>query len=85
MCKCQIDQTEVRVWVPADLSHTGEARWKLAKIDSCIAPLVKALQEGGINMRGSCCGHGKGSGEITLQDGRVLRIFASKKEAAHQS
>ncbi len=68
--------TTAPVWVkvPADLSHTGQARWKLAQIDSCIAPLVKALQERGIDMRGSCCGHGKGDGSIELQDGTVIVI-----------
>lgn len=25
-------------------------------------------------MRSSCCGHGKGLGEICLQDGRVLKV-----------
>lgn len=64
----------VRVLVPADLSASGEAYWKLMGIDACLAPLVIALQEGGINMRSSCCGHGKGPAEIVLADGRILRI-----------
>jgi len=45
-------------------------------IDACIASLVRALQEAGINMRGSCCGHGKKDGWIELQDGRILVIKA---------
>jgi len=64
----------VRVKLPADLSYTGKERWKEAPVDSCIAPLVAALQAAGINMRSSCCGHGKGSGEIVLQDGRRLKV-----------
>jgi hypothetical protein len=64
----------VRVRIPADLSSTGEARWKDEDIDSCIADLVRALQEGGIDMRGSCCGHGQDLGHIALQDGRVLVV-----------
>jgi hypothetical protein len=64
----------VRVKIPADLSHTGEARWKDCGIDACIAPLVRALQEGGIDMRASCCGHGKTHGTIDLADGRRLVI-----------
>jgi hypothetical protein len=62
----------VRVKISADLSSTGKEKWKDCHIDTCIAPLVKALQKGGINMRGSCCGHNRGLGEIRLQDGRVL-------------
>ena len=73
MCEHNI-KTVVRVKIPSDLSHTGKEYWKDAKIDSCIAPIVKALQEGGIDMRGSCCGHGKQSPEILLQDGRKIII-----------
>jgi hypothetical protein len=65
----------VRVKVPADLSSTGKSKWKCALIDACVAPVVKALQEGGIDMRGSCCGHGRGAGEILLQDRRILLIL----------
>jgi hypothetical protein len=66
--------TPVRVKIPADLSCIGEERWKDVAIDSCIAPIVSALQSGGIDMRGSCCGHGDLPGCIHLQDGRVLVI-----------
>ncbi len=66
----------VRVKVPADLECCGSGAWKDKPIDSCIAPIVKALQEGGIDMRGSCCGHGDGDGQIELQDGRVLVLLA---------
>ncbi len=64
----------VRVKIPADLSHSGKEYWKEAGIDSCIAPLVGALQSAGIDMRASCCGHGKGPGSIVLQDGRRLVV-----------
>jgi len=67
--------TPVWVKIPSDLSYTRQQRWKWAEIDSCIAPLVKALQEGGIDMRGSCCGHGRVEGHIELQDGRILLIL----------
>ena len=50
------------------------ARKKLCKIDRCIASIVRALEAAGINMRASCCGHGKGDGKIILQDGRELII-----------
>ncbi len=68
---------EVEVMVPSDLSHTDEARLTVKKIDSCIAPIVRALQQAGINMRGSCCGHDKGPGEIVLEDGRLITIGVS--------
>ena len=72
--KCGYKPVGVRVKIPADLSHTGKAYWKVAGIDYCIAPIVKALQDAGIDMRGSCCGHGEGEGTILLQDKRVLVI-----------
>lgn len=73
MCKWGTT-TLVPVKVQAELSHTGEERWALKGIDSCIASIVRALQEGGIDMRGSCCGHGNSEGEIVLQDGRTLVV-----------
>jgi len=71
---------KVMVKIPADLSSTGKVKWKYAQIDTCIADIVKALQEGGIDMRGSCCGHENTVGDIDLQDGRMILIL-SKKEA----
>ena len=74
MCKWGVHE-KVRVKIPADLSSTKKEKWKDVGIDKCIAPLVQALQESGIDMRGSCCGHGKKLGVIHLQDERVLVIF----------
>lgn len=68
--------TPVRVKIPADLACEGRVKWKLVMIDSCIADIVKALQDGGIDMRASCCGHGKRNGHILLQDGREITIEA---------
>jgi hypothetical protein len=70
----------VRVKIDPSLSYTGKERWAVKGIDSCIAPIVKALQKGGIDMFSSCCGHGKGPGEIVLRDHgrvvhRVLKIY----------
>lgn len=79
MCKWGTS-TIVRVKVQAELSHTGEERWADKGIDSCIASIVKALQDAGIDMRGSCCGHGKQDGEIVLSDGRTLVIKATHRE-----
>lgn len=66
------DNEVVRVKIAADLSHTERARWADKAIDCCIAPLVRALQRGGVDMRSSCCGHGRGPGEILLADGTKL-------------
>ena len=65
---------EVRVKIPAELSATGEECWKLKAIDACLSDLVIALQQGGIDMRYSCCSHGLGFGCIALEDGRLLVI-----------
>lgn len=43
-------------------------------IDACIAPIVRALNEGGVETAMSCCGHGEGDGFIMLADGRILAI-----------
>jgi hypothetical protein len=67
--------TIVRVWIAADLSYTSKLRWKDTKIDTCISDLVLALQSAAIDMRASCCGHGKANGSILLQDGRELEVW----------
>jgi len=61
--------------IPANLSHTGKAYRKPVGIDACIAPLVKALNDGGIATIASCCGHGDQPGNIALADGRELIIL----------
>jgi hypothetical protein len=65
---------KIRVKISKDLSYTGKTRYKYAKIDSCIADIVVALEKSKIYMRGSCCGHGRTNGEILLEDGRILLI-----------
>lgn len=79
MCKHGTDVL-VRVKVAAHLSSTGEEKWREFGIDACIAPIVKALQDGGIDMLASCCGHGKADGRIDLADGRVLTIHDGSGE-----
>jgi hypothetical protein len=72
-CKrCGKKPIVVYVKIPADLSCTGQEKWQFVHIDACIAPIVDALQTSGIDMRGSCCGHGNRPGEIALQDGRTI-------------
>lgn len=83
MCK-HGDTVPVVVTIPSDLSHTGKMYKRKMLIDRCIAPLVGALERGGILMRGSCCGHGKAEGYISLGDGRYLLIFETREEAVRR-
>lgn len=45
-------------------------------IDPCIAPIVKALNDGAVPTVATCCGHGSEMGNIWLDDGRVLALFS---------
>jgi len=78
MCKWGTD-VEVQVTVPADESYTGEDRVDIKKVDACIAPIVKALNEVGIRTDSSCCGHFKRDGWIVLHDGRELVIRPNER------
>lgn len=72
---CEWGTTEVmELTIPAHLSHTGIERRKLVDIDSCIVPVVAALNQGGVATVASCCGHGKRPGSIVLADGREIII-----------
>jgi len=71
----------MEVTVPAALSHTGEERQKLIGVDACIAPIVRALNAGGVPTDASCCGHGKAPGNIALADGRELIICEDRETA----
>ena len=84
MCKhgtCEI----VNVKITADRSHTRKAYYRDMPIDKCIAPIVRALQEGGIDMNGSCCGHGRCAGNIFLADGRELVILESEESEMYRT
>jgi hypothetical protein len=69
------------VVVPADLSHTGEARVAAKPVDACIAPIVAALNAAAVPTVGSCCGHGRTLPTIPLADGRVVVIFDDRDAA----
>ena len=73
-------ETLLYVPIPAELSHTRAFYWTYRGIDSCIAPLVQALNEAGIYTSQSCCGHGKGPGRIDLHDGRVLIVYPGEPQ-----
>ena len=80
MCKGGTDEL-VQVTVPAHLSYTGEDRVDVVKVDKCIAPIVRALNEAGVRTNGSCCGHGKEDGYIQLYDGRELVITGEARSS----
>jgi len=54
---------------------------KTTKVDSCIAPIVQALNDAGIKTIASCCGHNKRPGNIVLDDERKLFIIPDYKSA----
>jgi hypothetical protein len=66
--------TPLEVTIPAYLSHTGVERQAVKDVDSCIAPIVRALNDAGVITVASCCGHGKQPGNIALADGREIII-----------
>ena len=82
MCKWGTDVI-VEVTIPAELSHTGKERKKKVGIDSCIAPIIKALNEASIRTDYCCCGHGEKDGVILLHDGRVLMIRSAEEVERH--
>ena len=48
-------------------------------VDACLADIVQALNNFGIETLSCCCGHGKTDGEIMLTDGRTLVITRKEK------
>lgn len=68
MCKWGTDKI-VRLCKPRPVSGRTEIM-----VDACLADLVQALNDAGIETQGCCCGHGKGDGDIQLADGRILVI-----------
>lgn len=73
MCTWGTD-ISIRVPIPATCSYTGKFRWDEKPVDSYLVTLIRALNRAGIYTGGSCCGHGKERGYISLHDGRVLII-----------
>lgn len=72
---------KLRVPMPARLSCTGQFRWATKGVDRCIAPIVAALNAGGILTANCCCGHGRRRGSIVLHDGRTLIISSNPGQA----
>lgn len=67
--------------VEVEVHHVGEIRLGLVDVDRCIAPIIKALNKGGIATESSCCGHGERPGYIALSSGQEL-VFCKDKETA---
>lgn len=59
-------------WGNTEIVKTSSG--KEVDVDSCIVPLVYALNMAGIETVACCCGHGKRPGNIALKDGRELII-----------
>jgi len=77
MCKWGTD-TYLELPIPAQLSHTGKRYMKKVPVDTCIAPIVKALNDAGIDTVASCCGHEIGHGAIDLIDGRRIMVIKAE-------
>jgi hypothetical protein len=72
-CGCQTAPNREAAMVvldPEPLPGVHKGVW----CDPCIAPIVKALNDGGLPTVASCCGHGERDGRITLADGREVLI-----------
>lgn len=76
MCKHQGDFSHQ---VPVNLAHPREDGVVSAGVDKCIAPLVQALNDAGVQTLSACCGHDHRPGYIGLEEGRVLTICADMK------
>ena len=74
MCKWGIDK-EVTLCKPR---MNG---METAKVDSCIASIIQALNDADIQTVASCCGHGNRPGNIALADGRELFILPDYESA----
>lgn len=72
-CRCHKTNI-VRVFILPALSHKKIGYWKDVAVDRCLVPIVRILQNAGINMRGSCCGHGTNPGIIVLESGHNIKL-----------
>lgn len=77
---CEHDGT-FRSQTTVRLAHPRSDGAATAGVDPCIAPIVQALNDAGIQTLASCCGHGHRPGSIILEDGREILIARSRDEA----
>jgi hypothetical protein len=77
---CEHGKTvDLEVKIPAAYSDSGKDEIKIKPVDSCIAPIVDALNRAEIYTICSCCGHGELPGQIDLEDDRVLTVFSKEQ------
>lgn len=57
-------------------------RCKIVWVDLCVAPLVVGLEAAGMSPVASCCGHGKRTMSVLLDDGRevIIRKYRTAAE-----
>ena len=48
---------------------------QVVSVDMCIAPIIQAFNDVGLETVASCCGHGKQPGRISLRNGKDIFIF----------
>lgn len=70
---CKQDSTW-KTQVNVTLAHPRKDGVTFVGVDPCIAPLVQAINDAGIQTASSCCGHGHQTGSIILEDGREILI-----------
>lgn len=56
---------------------------RVQDIDSCLVPIVAALNAGGVPTVACCCGHGKINPSIILDDDRWLVIMPRAEAEAY--
>lgn len=71
---CALEPVLVKLHRTAGQLHSVPV---VVNVDACIAPIVQALNDGGIETKASCCGHSRIPGRIMLQDGRDLVLLAN--------
>lgn len=71
-CKIGTHECQVRTW-----SDSQEIA-----VDRCIVDIVDAMNASGIKTVASCCGHGEIDADVSLADGRVLKI--TKESLIHE-
>lgn len=73
-CKCKPDGPASEL-ATVTLHHLTSRGHATAGVDPCIAPLVQALNDGGLQTIASCCGHNQRPGWIALGDGRQIMVM----------
>jgi len=67
------------------LHHPTPRGFTTAEVDTCIAPLIQALNDGGFQTIASCCGHGIRPRIITLTVKKLLVLKKQRFQLPHLS